>query len=85
MSLTRTSLSLSRSLSMAQSSRIEDQRCTLPDPGGSDAGSEGHEDLFSLIQRVQARRMDEQRAPLHTDQAQDSGTLPDAKPAPKPS
>ncbi|XP_046904534.1 G-protein-signaling modulator 1 [Hypomesus transpacificus] len=68
-----------------QSSRIEDQRCTLPDPGGSDAGSEGHEDLFSLIQRVQARRMDEQRAPLHTDEAQASGTLPEAKPAPKPS
>uniref|UniRef100_A0A3B4V2P2 Uncharacterized protein n=1 Tax=Seriola dumerili TaxID=41447 RepID=A0A3B4V2P2_SERDU len=45
-----------------QSDRMEDQRCPLPDLDDV-IGSvpEGQEDFFSLIQRVQSRRMDEQR------------------------
>lgn len=45
-----------------QSSRLEDQRCFLPDQDGSDPDVEGDEDFFNLIQRCQARRMNEQRA-----------------------
>ncbi|XP_039979104.1 G-protein-signaling modulator 1 [Xiphias gladius] len=59
-----------------QSDRMEDQRCHLPDLDDV-AGSvpEGQEDFFSLIQRVQSRRMDEQRAsPLitHTEDGDDA-------------
>ncbi|XP_030579416.1 uncharacterized protein LOC115775992 [Archocentrus centrarchus] len=48
-----------------QSDRMEDQRCSLPDL--DDVLSpvpEGQEDFFSLVQRVQSRRMNEQRASL---------------------
>uniref|UniRef100_A0A8C1N337 G protein signaling modulator 1a n=1 Tax=Cyprinus carpio TaxID=7962 RepID=A0A8C1N337_CYPCA len=45
-----------------QSSRINDQRCSLPPAPDPD------EDFFSLIQRVQSKRMDEQRVnPNSTD------------------
>ncbi|KFV03788.1 G-protein-signaling modulator 1, partial [Pterocles gutturalis] len=46
-----------------QSSRIDDQRCAPPDsiPRGPTMPDE---DFFSLIQRVQAKRMDEQRVDL---------------------
>uniref|UniRef100_A0A8C7XML7 G protein signaling modulator 1b n=1 Tax=Oryzias sinensis TaxID=183150 RepID=A0A8C7XML7_9TELE len=46
-----------------QSSRIDDQRCTPPEPGPH-APTVPDEDFFSLIQRVQAKRMDEQRVQL---------------------
>lgn len=47
----------------AQSSRIDDQRC--PPPDGLPRGpTMPDEDFFSLIQRVQAKRMDEQRVDL---------------------
>lgn len=46
---------------------MEDQRCSLPDLDDVvNSVPEGQEDFFSLIQRVQSRRMDEQRASLHT-------------------
>lgn len=50
-------------LSPLQSSRIDDQRCAPPDsiPRGPTMPDE---DFFSLIQRVQAKRMDEQRVDL---------------------
>uniref|UniRef100_A0A8C9RXW5 G protein signaling modulator 1 n=1 Tax=Scleropages formosus TaxID=113540 RepID=A0A8C9RXW5_SCLFO len=50
-----------------QSSRINDQRCSPPDPG-SHAPTVPDEDFFSLIQRVQAKRMDEQRVHLPSDE-----------------
>jgi len=51
----------------AQSSRIDDQRCAPPDsiPRGPTMPDE---DFFSLIQRVQAKRMDEQRVDLASAQ-----------------
>ncbi|XP_026199611.1 G-protein-signaling modulator 1 [Anabas testudineus] len=46
-----------------QSDRMEDQRCPLPDLDDVvESVPEGQEDFFSLIQRVQSRRMNEQRA-----------------------
>lgn len=50
-----------------QSSRIDDQRCAPPDsiPRGPTMPDE---DFFSLIQRVQAKRMDEQRVDLASAQ-----------------
>ncbi|XP_071328411.1 G-protein-signaling modulator 3-like [Trachinotus anak] len=46
-----------------QSDRMEDQRCPLPDLDDVDGSvPEGQEDFFSLIHRVQSRRMEEQRA-----------------------
>ncbi|XP_048877383.1 G-protein-signaling modulator 1b isoform X1 [Brienomyrus brachyistius] len=50
-----------------QSSRINDQRCSPPDPGPR-APTVPDEDFFSLIQRVQAKRMDEQRVHLPSDE-----------------
>ncbi|XP_023251256.1 G-protein-signaling modulator 1-like [Seriola lalandi dorsalis] len=67
-----------------QSDRMEDQRCPLPDLDDV-IGSvpEGQEDFFSLIQRVQSRRMDEQRASLlmthnkdDDDDADSNGSYP---------
>uniref|UniRef100_A0A665TUZ7 G protein signaling modulator 1a n=1 Tax=Echeneis naucrates TaxID=173247 RepID=A0A665TUZ7_ECHNA len=50
-----------------QSDRMEDQRCPLPDlEDVTGSVPEDQEDFFSLIQRVQSRRMDEQRASLLT-------------------
>uniref|UniRef100_A0A3P8WK05 G protein signaling modulator 1a n=1 Tax=Cynoglossus semilaevis TaxID=244447 RepID=A0A3P8WK05_CYNSE len=49
-----------------QSSRIDDQRCSPPE-GGPHAPTVPDEDFFSLIQRVQAKRMDEQRVHLPTE------------------
>ncbi|CAL8279281.1 unnamed protein product [Merluccius merluccius] len=46
------------------SSRIDDQRCSPPE-AGPHAPTVPDEDFFSLIQRVQAKRMDEQRVHLH--------------------
>ncbi|KAM4578677.1 uncharacterized protein V3H82_008035 isoform 1-T2 [Fundulus diaphanus] len=58
-----------------QSDRMEDQRCYLPPPYEA-AGPvpEEQENFFSLVQRVQSRRMDEQRASMqlgHSDDDQD--------------
>ena len=50
----------------AQSARIDDQRCSPPE-AGPHAPTVPDEDFFSLIQRVQAKRMDEQRVHLHGD------------------
>lgn len=50
-----------------QSSRIDDQRCSPPE-GGPRAPTVPDEDFFSLIQRVQAKRMDEQRVQLPSDE-----------------
>lgn len=47
---------------LLQSSRINDQRCSLPPAPDPD------EDFFSLIQRVQSKRMDEQRVSFHSDE-----------------
>ncbi|XP_026858883.2 G-protein-signaling modulator 1 [Electrophorus electricus] len=58
-----------------QSSRINDQRCSLPPAPDPD------EDFFNLIQRVQAKRMDEQRVSLHPDEEDDT----DSEPKPEPS
>uniref|UniRef100_A0A673IF64 G protein signaling modulator 1a n=1 Tax=Sinocyclocheilus rhinocerous TaxID=307959 RepID=A0A673IF64_9TELE len=52
---------LSHSLPL-QSSRINDQRCSLPPAPDPD------EDFFSLIQRVQSKRMDEQRVSFPSDE-----------------
>uniref|UniRef100_A0AAQ5XTS0 Uncharacterized protein n=1 Tax=Amphiprion ocellaris TaxID=80972 RepID=A0AAQ5XTS0_AMPOC len=47
------------------SDRMEDQRCSLPDlEDVLGPVPEGQEDFFSLVQRVQSRRMDEQRASM---------------------
>ncbi|XP_019963092.2 G-protein-signaling modulator 1-like [Paralichthys olivaceus] len=55
-----------------QSDRMEDQRCSLPDLDDRvGSATEGQEDFFSLIQRVQSRRMDEQRASLMTSHTED--------------
>lgn len=53
-----------------QSSRIDDQRCSPPD-AGPHAPTVPDEDFFSLIQRVQAKRMDEQRVQLPSDEQED--------------
>uniref|UniRef100_A0A8C9RVE2 G protein signaling modulator 1 n=1 Tax=Scleropages formosus TaxID=113540 RepID=A0A8C9RVE2_SCLFO len=58
-----------------QSSRINDQRCSPPDPG-SHAPTVPDEDFFSLIQRVQAKRMDEQRVHLPSDEQGENSALP---------
>uniref|UniRef100_A0A3Q1EY74 Uncharacterized protein n=1 Tax=Acanthochromis polyacanthus TaxID=80966 RepID=A0A3Q1EY74_9TELE len=48
-----------------KSDRMEDQRCSLPDlEDVLGPVPEGQEDFFSLVQRVQSRRMDEQRASM---------------------
>uniref|UniRef100_A0A8C2HTN3 G protein signaling modulator 1a n=1 Tax=Cyprinus carpio TaxID=7962 RepID=A0A8C2HTN3_CYPCA len=44
------------------SSRINDQRCSLPPAPDPD------EDFFSLIQRVQSKRMNEQRVSFPSDE-----------------
>ncbi|XP_026176974.1 G-protein-signaling modulator 1-like [Mastacembelus armatus] len=55
-----------------QSDRMEDQRCSLPDlEDVMGSVPEGQEDFFSLIQRVQSRRMNEQRATLLTTHTED--------------
>ncbi|KAF7237231.1 G-protein-signaling modulator 1 [Varanus komodoensis] len=53
-----------------QSSRIDDQRCAPPNsvPRGPTVPDE---DFFSLIQRVQAKRMDEQRVDLASAQEEE--------------
>ena len=61
-----------------QSSRIDDQRCSPPE-AGPHAPTVPDEDFFSLIQRVQAKRMDEQRVQLPTDD-QDDSESPDSEP-----
>uniref|UniRef100_A0A3P9HJN5 G protein signaling modulator 1b n=1 Tax=Oryzias latipes TaxID=8090 RepID=A0A3P9HJN5_ORYLA len=61
-----------------QSSRIDDQRCTPPEPGPH-APTVPDEDFFSLIQRVQAKRMDEQRVQLPSND-QPSPPSPDPEP-----
>ncbi|KAM3611674.1 uncharacterized protein V6R79_022324 [Siganus canaliculatus] len=55
-----------------QSDRMEDQRCSLPDLDDLLVLPGDQENFLSLVQRVQSRRMDEQRASLHsnTDSAQ---------------
>lgn len=58
-----------------QSSRIDDQRCSPPE-AGQHALTVPDEDFFSLIQRVQAKRMDEQRVQLPSDD-QDNPESPD--------
>uniref|UniRef100_A0A7N8Y6V0 Uncharacterized protein n=2 Tax=Mastacembelus armatus TaxID=205130 RepID=A0A7N8Y6V0_9TELE len=51
---------------------MEDQRCSLPDlEDVMGSVPEGQEDFFSLIQRVQSRRMNEQRATLLTTHTED--------------
>lgn len=59
-----------------QSSRIDDQRCPPPDvlPRGPTMPDE---DFFSLIQRVQAKRMDEQRVDLAGGPEQGTGSPPE--------
>lgn len=53
--------------SRLQSHRMEDQRCSLPDPDQVlSSGSDNQEDFLSLVERVQSRRMDEQRASLQS-------------------
>lgn len=54
-----------------QPSRIDDQRCSPPD-AGPHAPTVPDEDFFSLIQRVQAKRMDEQRVQLPSDEQEDA-------------
>lgn len=54
-----------------QSSRIDDQRCSPPE-GGPHAPTVPDEDFFSLIQRVQAKRMDEQRVQLPSENHSDN-------------
>ena len=50
---------------LLQSSRIEDQRSTInPDVLTSSAPTVPDEDFFSLIQRVQSNRLDEQRSAM---------------------
>ncbi|XP_078105988.1 uncharacterized protein LOC144517737 [Sander vitreus] len=55
-----------------QSDRMEDQRCSLPDlEDVIGPVPDGQEDFFSLVQRVQSRRMNEQRSSLlqtHTEE-----------------
>lgn len=62
----------------AQSSRIDDQRCPPPDvlPRGPTMPDE---DFFSLIQRVQAKRMDEQRVDLAGSPEQEGGGSPEPR------
>ncbi|XP_063051390.1 G-protein-signaling modulator 1 [Engraulis encrasicolus] len=50
-----------------QSCRLNDQRCSLPEcmSAGAAGTSEADEAFFSLIQRVQAKRMDEQRVSFY--------------------
>lgn len=51
---------------------MEDQRCSLPHLDEvMGLGPEGQEDFFSLIQRVQSRRMDEQRASMMLSQGEE--------------
>ncbi|XP_008334602.1 G-protein-signaling modulator 1 [Cynoglossus semilaevis] len=56
-----------------QSDRMEDQRCSLPDLEDV-AGllPDAQEDFFSLIHRVQSRRMDEQRASVLMSPTEDN-------------
>ncbi|XP_037536746.1 G-protein-signaling modulator 1 [Nematolebias whitei] len=55
-----------------QSDRMEDQRCSLPHLDEvMGRVPEGQEDFFSLIQRVQSRRMDEQRASMMLSQGEE--------------
>uniref|UniRef100_UPI002953AB54 G-protein-signaling modulator 1-like n=1 Tax=Panthera onca TaxID=9690 RepID=UPI002953AB54 len=62
----------------AQSARIDDQRCPPPDvlPRGPTMPDE---DFFSLIQRVQAKRMDEQRVDLAGSPEQEVGGRPEPR------
>uniref|UniRef100_A0A665WMC9 G protein signaling modulator 1b n=1 Tax=Echeneis naucrates TaxID=173247 RepID=A0A665WMC9_ECHNA len=60
------------------SSRIDDQRCSPPE-AGPHAPTVPDEDFFSLIQRVQAKRMDEQRVQLPTEDP-DNAQSPDPEP-----
>lgn len=68
-----------QSTTSAQSSRIDDQRCPPPDvlPRGPTMPDE---DFFSLIQRVQAKRMDEQRVALTGSQGQQEAGEPPQPP-----
>lgn len=62
----------------AQSSRIDDQRCPPPD-GVPRGPTVPDEDFFSLIQRVQAKRMDEQRVDLAGSPEQEVGGPPEPR------
>ncbi|XP_056151214.1 G-protein-signaling modulator 1 [Lampris incognitus] len=65
-------------LILYQSKRMEDQRCSVPELDEISASlPDGQEDFFSLIQRVQSRRLNEQRASLlieHTETHTDTHT-----------
>lgn len=63
-----------------QSSRIDDQRCSPPDLGPR-APTVPDEDFFSLIQRVQAKRMDEQRVHLPSEQQDEPDSDPPSPPS----
>lgn len=68
---------------VCQSSRIDDQRC--PPPDGLPRGpTMPDEDFFSLIQRVQAKRMDEQRVDLAGSPEQEAGGPPGQRPQCQP-
>lgn len=67
----------------AQSSRIDDQRCPPPD-GVPRGPTVPDEDFFSLIQRVQAKRMDEQRVDLAGSPEQEVGGPPEPRPQCQP-
>ncbi|XP_041958250.1 G-protein-signaling modulator 1 [Alosa sapidissima] len=56
-----------------QSCRLNDQRCSLPECVPGAAASDADEAFFSLIQRVQAKRMDEQRVSFYCDGPEASG------------
>jgi len=51
---------------VSQGSRLEDQRSTLPDTGGLQQRglTVPDEDFFTLIARLQDKRMDDQRADI---------------------
>ncbi|XP_076854275.1 uncharacterized protein gpsm1a isoform X1 [Brachyhypopomus gauderio] len=57
-----------------QSSRMNDQRCSMPSAPDPD------EDFFSLVQRVQAKRMDEQRVSFHPDEDDNTDSQSKSKP-----
>ncbi|KAL2092340.1 hypothetical protein ACEWY4_012138 [Coilia grayii] len=63
-----------------QSCRLNDQRCSLPECVSGGAASDPDEAFFSLIQRVQAKRMDEQRVSFYCDQ-HDPDHDPSSRPA----
>lgn len=62
-----------------QSDRMEDQRCSLPDLDDVlTPVPDGQENFFSLVQRVQSRRMNEQRASLLLRNSEEDPDAPSA-------